>query len=158
MNGLNVWRLLLVGLVSLMATAVSAQHFELQMAPPGNIPFNSVADAYQRLSLRDGAQPRTTREGWVEFTDERRNRLWTFVPEDHDAYPTVVMRTVRGRGMALEVVMDGLCEAERSACEALMKELARKNEIARNRFIRTPPRGAAAKADVPPIAGLLSAR
>lgn len=145
-------------LLGCLAGPAAAQHFEMQMAPPGNIPFHSVADAWRRLSLRDGAQPRTTRDGWTEFEDERRNRLWSFVPEEHPAYPTVIMRTVRGRGMAMEIVMDGLCEAERSACEALMKELARKNEIARNRFVRTPPRGAAAKADVPPIAGLLSAR
>jgi hypothetical protein len=120
--------------------------------------YDTVAEALAGLEVKEGASKRTTKDGWIEIEDKEKNVLWSFVPEGHPAYPAVAKRTTSGRGLAVQIDMSGLCEAERSACEKLMKELAKKNEIARNNFIRKPPRGAAAKADVTPIGSLMSAR
>lgn len=122
------------------------------------IGYNTVADALAGLSAKTSASKRTTKDGWIEIEDKDQNALWSFVPADHPAYPAAVKRTTSGRGMAVQIDMSGLCEAEKGACETLMKELAKKNEVARNNFIRKPPRGAAAKADVTPIGSLMSAR
>jgi hypothetical protein len=120
------------------------------------IGFNTVAEALAGLSAREGVSIRKNKDGWTEIEDGQKNVLWSFVPEGHPAYPAAVRRTVSGRGLAVAIGMDGLCEAERSACEALMKDLQKRNEVARTNFIRKPPRGAAAKADVTPIGSLLS--
>ncbi len=120
------------------------------------IGYSTVAEAREGLSSQEGVSLRTNKEGWIEIEETQKNVLWSFVPEGHPAYPAAVRRMISGRGMAVAVDMDGLCEAELKACEALMKDLQRRNEIARTNFIRKPPRGAAAKADVTPIASLLS--
>lgn len=130
---------------------------EMRIGPVTSVGYATVEEAYQKLSNRKGAQMRTNREGWTEIEDTAKNVLWSFVPEDHSAYPTVIKRTVTGRGYAMQIDMDGLCEAQRKDCEKLMRKLKKDNDIARTQFIRKPPRGAAAKADVTPIGSLMSA-
>lgn len=131
---------------------------ERQEGDTSAVGYETVAEALAALSEKPGASRRVTREGWIEIEDVEKNVLWSFVPENHPAYPAVARRTTSGRGLAVQIDMSGVCEAEKSACEKLMKELAKKNEVARTNFIRKPPRGAGAKADVTPIASLLSAR
>lgn len=131
---------------------------ERQEGDTSAVGYGSVAEALTALSEKPGTSRRVSREGWVEIEDIEKNVLWSFVPEEHPAYPAVIRRTTSGRGMTVQIDMSGVCEAERAACEQLMKELAKKNEVARTNFIRKPPRGAGAKADVTPIASLLSAR
>lgn len=118
--------------------------------------YNTVAEALAALTAKPGAFSRVNGQGWREIEEKRENVLWSFVPEDHPAYPAVVRRTTSGRGMAIQVDMSALCEADRSACESLMKELTKMNQIARNLFIRMPARGMGAKADMSPIASLMS--
>lgn len=149
--------LVVISLPGLALADYEQSSIEMQIGPATSVGYPSVAAAFQALSGRKGAQIRTNREGWTEIEDTAKNVLWTFVPEDHPAYPTVVKRTVTGRGYAMQIDMDGLCEAERKDCERLMRQLKKDNEIARTQFIRKPPRGAAAKADVTPIGSLMSA-
>ncbi len=118
--------------------------------------YERVADALDALVAKEGVITTVNKQGWTEIEDKGQNVLWSFVPEDHPAYPSVVRRTTSGRGESVQIDMDAVCEAEKAACEKLMKEMVRMNEIARNRFIRNPPRGGGAKADVTPIGGLMA--
>lgn len=149
--------------LSLLPLAAQADYEKTSIAERGEgdasaVGYDTVAEALAGLEAKEGTSRRTTKDGWIEIEDTGKNVLWSFVPEDHPAHPAVVRRTTSGRGLAVQIDMSGLCEAEKDACEKLMKELAKKNEIARNNFIRKPPRGAAAKADVTPIGSLMSAR
>jgi hypothetical protein len=122
------------------------------------IGFSTVADARATLAAEPGVILRTNKDGWDEIEDRHHQVLWSFVPTSHPAYPAAVKRVVVGHGMAVSIGMDALCEAEREPCEALMKDLQRRNEIARNRFVRSPPRGHGARADVSAYESLLSRR
>ena len=149
--------LAVITLPSLVLADYEQSTIEMHIGPVTSVGFATVEEAYEKLSNRASAQVRTNREGWTEIEDTAKNVLWSFVPEDHPAYPTVIKRTVTGRGYAMQIDMDGLCEAQRKDCEKLMRQLKTDNEIARTQFIRKPPRGAAAKADVTPIGSLMSA-
>lgn len=118
--------------------------------------YGSVAEAREALAAKPGTFLRVNGQGWTEIEEKKENVLWSFVPEDHPAYPAVVRRTTSGRGVAIQVDMSALCEAGQAECEQLTKELAKMNQIARNIFIRMPARGMGAKADMSPIASLMS--
>lgn len=149
--------IVVISLSGLALADYEQSSIEMHIGPATSVGYPSVKAAFQALSQRKGAQIRTNHKGWTEIEDTAKNVLWSFLPEDHPAYPTVVRRTVTGRGYAMQIDMDGLCEAKRKDCEKLMRQLKKDNEIARTQFIRKPPRGAAAKADVTPIGSLMSA-
>lgn len=119
------------------------------------IGFDSVATAREALSAEHGKTAHTDRDGWLQIEDRRENVLWSFVPEDHPAYPSVIRRTTDGRGRTLKIDMSAICEAEQPACEALMQRMVRINEIARRRLVDQLPRGAGARPDETPIGGLI---
>lgn len=125
-----------------------------QASPVG---YNTVAEARADLFARQNLVQRTDNDGWIEIEDRSANALWLFVPKGNPAYPAVIRRPLTGRGMAVQADMSGLCEATKQACQALMRDLQKRNQTARLQLFRTPPRGsAAAKPDVLPIQSLLS--
>lgn len=154
-------RVLLVALAQLPAV-VYADYAEssIEARAEGQasaVGYDSVAAALAALSAKPGITQRINKNGWTEIEDHETNVLWSFVPKDHPAYPAVVKRTVTGRGLATQIDMTGLCEAERAACEKLMRQLQKQNQVAKDKFFRLPPRGGGTKADVTPIGSLLSA-
>jgi hypothetical protein len=120
------------------------------------IGFDSVATAREVLMATHEKTAHTDRDGWLQIEDRRANALWSFVPEDHPAYPSVIRRTTDGRGRTLKIDMRAICEAEQGSCEALMQRMVRMNEIARRRLVDNLPRGAGARPDQTPIGGLLA--
>lgn len=119
------------------------------------IGFDTVAAARETLSATYGDRLRTDSDGWLQIEDRQRNVLWSFVPEDHAAYPSVLRRGLAGKGRSLQIDMSALCEAEKDACEVLMRRMVRMNEIARRRLVDNLPRGAGARPDETPIGGLI---
>ena len=144
-----------------MPCAVSAQveqaTLEMRIGPPSPVGFYTVEEAREKLFGRDGLRHSTNDDGWVQLEDRNRNVLWSFVPEGHAAYPSVIRRTVSGSGLGKQINMDALCEAQRKDCEKLMQQLKRENAIARNEFVRMPHRGQGVNSDMTPLGSLMSA-
>lgn len=145
----------------LLPCAVSAQveqaTLEMHIGPTSPVGFYTVEEAHEKLLQRDGLRRSTNDDGWLQLEDRTRNVLWSFVPEDHVAYPSVIRRTVSGSGAGKQINMDALCEARRKDCEKLMKQLRRENAVAQNEFVRMPHRGQGVNSDMTPLGSLMSA-
>lgn len=143
--------------------AVSAQQeqepfvLEMKVGPPSPVGFYTVREAREKLFNRERLKRSTDDDGWVQLHDRDQNVLWSFVPEDHDAYPSVIRRSVAAGSAGRRINMDALCEAPREACKALMKHLKRENAIANNQFDRMPHGGLGVNSDMTPLGSLLSA-
>lgn len=145
--------------VSVMTAAADSMRATIQERVEGevsDIGYATVAEASESLSGQDGITGRTSRNGWLEYEDKSRNVLWSFVSPEHPAYPSVIRRTTSGNGDALQIDMSAICEAEKTACEKLVREMLKMNAIARNRFVRNPLRGGGAKPDVTPIGSVMA--
>jgi len=101
-------------------------------APPsgGEIEYKTVQQALASLRAKPGAQARRDEEGWITISEQVAGNtvLWTFVPQAHPAYPAGVKRTILERGGSLYIDMRVLCEAQKAACDKLVREFQALNE------------------------------
>jgi hypothetical protein len=117
------------------------------------IGYGSVEEAWEALSSRDDVRI-SKDSGWTQIQDFEAAALWSFAPEDDPAYPTTVKRTVVDHGSAVEIVMDGLCQADYKTCESVMRRFQRRNfKYQPVMGTRRPVPGA--KADLPALQGLM---
>ena len=125
----------------IMALAISA-HASLAAAqaasPPAsaasepglNVNSGTVAETLEKAKALPGASVTTTKpDAWVIVTETGGMKIWSFTPPTHYAYPAVVLRHLKVRDNGdLYVEMTGHCEADKAACDKLMKEFEALNE------------------------------
>lgn len=133
--------------ITLLAASAASFAQTAERPAPGPIPFPTVAAARQALEARDGDGTVVTHpDGWTVVNEPLASAQWSFVPEQHAAYPAVVRRVIlRGADGKASVDTASLCEAPKPACEQLLVEFASMNDRivqatqARGRRPATPP-------------------
>ncbi len=95
------------------------------------IEYSSVADALKSLRAKPGVKFRDEK-GWTVVDDRTPGfaDVWSFTPPGNPAHPSVVKRSVLEKAGALQIGMSVMCEAEKAACEQLVKEFTALNEQA----------------------------
>ncbi len=95
-----------------------------------NISFASPRAAYLALSKDPAAKLKRNAEGWeiVDVAEGSNKGIWTFAPNSHASFPSVVKRQVLERNGQLFVAMDVLCGGSKSACDQYVAEFAAMNE------------------------------
>jgi hypothetical protein len=87
--------------------------------------YTRVADAREAVPKLPGAKV-THPDGWTVVTVQQPEiAVWSFVPEGHEAYPSVVRRLVRKNAKGTFLEMKVLCEAKKDACQKLTAEFQR---------------------------------
>jgi len=66
--------------------------------------------------------------GWLVVEDRDTGSVWSFTPNDHEAYPAVVKRTVAERDGRSFIDMYVLCEASKPACDRFVASFKALNE------------------------------
>lgn len=136
-------------------TPTLSQQSTLKTGNSTRIEFATTTDAMEILRGRENV--RVSKEyGWTIIEDRDANAVWSFTPEKHPAHPTMVKRTLIDHGRAVEIVMDGQCEADYEACEKVMAEMKRRTFRYQSMLGGHGPRmGGAAMADLPALQGLM---
>lgn len=89
--------------------------------------YPTVAEARRSVPALPGATS-SEQSGWLIVEVKGTQTLWSFPPERHASYPSVVKRTVRQSDGRLTVDMDILCEAAKAACDRLNDSFVALNE------------------------------
>jgi len=116
----------IVACPAMTAAQVSGTLAELAPAALTNVGYKTVAEALAALKAMPGATvndaiPAT----WVVIEEPEGRGVWSFTPASHYAFPAVVKRRVALRADASVLIETGvLCEAQKAACESLVKEFA----------------------------------
>lgn len=126
-------RIAIVISLSLVAFRASGQDARQPLPEASNSPigYESVAEALEALHSKKGVVFSQV-NGWLVATDEAAFTIWSFAPEGYPAYPAAVKRQVIPRGYASTIQMSVLCEAEKKACDDLVKTFADMNGITVN--------------------------
>jgi hypothetical protein len=86
---------------------------------PRPLGYTKVADALAALQKNPDAKV-SHPEGWTVVTVQKPElAVWSFVPKEHEAYPSVVRRLVRKTDNGTFVEMKVLCEAKQEPCRRL---------------------------------------
>lgn len=114
-------------LVALVATAAGAQTAPNATAPIG---YKTVAEARAALEARDGRDVVVTHaDGWITVNEPAAGAQWSFPPQGHYAYPSLLRRTVvREAGGKVTMRTDSLCETQADACARLVAEFEALND------------------------------
>lgn len=91
---------------------------EIGYSPIG---YETVAQALESLKKKPDTKFRQ-KQGWIIISEEGDNALWSFTPENHPAYPAVAKRTVVLDEDGISIVLDVLCEAEKTPCDQLVRD------------------------------------
>jgi hypothetical protein len=91
------------------------------------IGYDSVAEARKAVTAAPGTASRQ-QDGWLIVEDRAHKSFWSFVPDDHEAYPAAVKRTVVERDGGSFIDMKILCEASKAACDRLVESFKALNE------------------------------
>ncbi|GAA5168542.1 hypothetical protein [Viridibacterium curvum] len=98
----------------------------LATADTARIEYPSVHVALRALLSRRDIKIEV-RDRWTIIQDAA-GQIWTFVPIDHPAYPTVMrQRIFRSADGAIHSDMAALCEAEKMPCDKVMEILRQRN-------------------------------
>jgi len=95
-------------------------------APRSSIEYPSVAAALAALHSKPGVVF-STQDGWTIAEDTTTKTIWSFPPKDNPAYPSMAKRYVDVSGGASYLKTAVVCEATRSACEDLARQLQQLN-------------------------------
>ncbi len=109
------------------ATAAAAA--SAPAAPP--ITYKTVAQALAGLQALDGNGTIVTHseDDWVIVNEPLAKAQWSFTPQGHPAYPSVVRRIIqRGGAAGVSVQTDHLCEGSKDACTKMLAEFDTLNE------------------------------
>ena len=104
--------------------------FNAQAQSPTKIGYESPRAAYVALSKDPGARLQRNAEGWqiVHVADGPHEGIWTFAPQTHPSFPSVVKRQVIERDGHLFIGMDILCGGSKSTCDQYVAEFVKMNE------------------------------
>jgi hypothetical protein len=88
-----------------------------------DIGYRTVAEALASLKLNRDASF-SIAAGWTIVTDEAHLTVWSFSPQTDPSYPSVVKRMVTSTGDGSKVTLKVLCEANKAACDNLVREFS----------------------------------
>lgn len=94
------------------------------------IPYESPRSAYIALSKDPFAKLKRNAEGWevVHVPEGINEGVWTFAPQSHPSFPSVVKRQVIEEKGNLFIGMDVLCGGAKEACDQYVGEFIKMNE------------------------------
>jgi hypothetical protein len=118
-----------LGVCLLLATAAMAAE-PIAEQPQSTVGYPTAGAALTALHAKPGVEF-STQDGWTIATDAAANTVWSFPPERDPAYPAVVKRQLSaGANGAVDVHMDVLCAASKTACDDLVRAFERMNDEA----------------------------
>lgn len=87
------------------------------------IGYATVKEALDSLKKKAGTDV-SVQGGWTIVSDKENGNmvLWSFSPENHDAHPAVIKRTVLEQGGFVKIRMTALCQAKKAPCDKLIEE------------------------------------
>ena len=89
---------------------------ELPKSPESSIGYETVAKALEAVRATAGAETRVE-NGWLVVIDEPARTIWSFAPEGHPAYPTVVQRVITPAGDGSTIQTNVRCESDKISCD-----------------------------------------
>ena len=112
-----------LGLAALAASSALAQ-------TPTQIPYSSPREAYIALSKDPNSKLSRNSDGWqtVHVARGTNEGIWTFAPQSHQTFPSVVRRQILEKDGHLFIGMDVLCGGTKPACDELVRDFTRLNE------------------------------
>jgi hypothetical protein len=117
-----------------LSAATVAPADPIPEAPKSTIGYPTAEAALTALRAKPGVTF-ATQDGWTIATDDADNAVWSFPPEHDPAYPAVVRRQMTpGPKGAVNVQMDVLCAAPKTACDDLVRAFERMNDEARRQL------------------------
>ena len=93
--------------------------------------YNTVLEALEALKSDPNAKISES-EGWVIVNDNTNKALWSFAPQDHPSYPSVVRRAVVERNGQIGITTEVRCAAKKSVCDSLVKDFMELNQKVKN--------------------------
>lgn len=95
-------------------------------ATPGKIPYPNVETARAALLARDDID-RSEVDGWTIIEVPAEHAIWSFTPDSHPAYPSMILRAPFERDGTVYLGMDVKCGATKPVCDALVEEFKTMN-------------------------------
>ncbi|CAN5262725.1 hypothetical protein BH11PSE14_BH11PSE14_01370 [soil metagenome] len=89
--------------------------------------YATVSEAREALATKPGATVTDAEDGWRVVVEEASNVVWSFAPAGHPAFPSVVRRATVQRDGGVYIDMSVICEADKSACEQLVRQFQAMN-------------------------------
>jgi hypothetical protein len=120
-----------------VSTYAVAQVAPLPEVEHSRIEYNSPAEALAALQSKPNVEI-SVQGGWTIAYDAASHVIWSFAPQSHASYPSVVKRAVVERNGATFLDMDVKCQASKEACDELVREFIHLNEAMRS-SIQTKP-------------------
>lgn len=111
-------------------TSANAQVSPLPETTHSSVEYKSVADALEALRAKPNVEI-SVQGDWTIAEDPANHTLWSFAPKGHAAYPAVVKRKIVEKNGMVSIKTDVICEATKTACDALVREFMQMNENVR---------------------------
>lgn len=125
----------------MLSSWVTARAEPLPEVKRSNIEYKSPAEALSALRLKPGVEI-SVQGGWTIAHEPALHTTWSFAPEKHASYPSVVKRAIVEKDGTVSVAMNVKCQASKDACDDLVRDFIRLNEQMRlsiqSRQTRTP--------------------
>jgi hypothetical protein len=88
--------------------------------------YPTAAAALDAIRAKSGVKI-SVQSGWTVIEDRSTLSIWSFTPPGHPAHPAAIHRKVVQQGDNLFIKMNVLCEAPKSACDAMVAEFQNLN-------------------------------
>lgn len=122
-----------------LSTCAVAQVAPLPEVERSRIEYNSPAEALAALQSKPNVEI-SVQGGWTIAYEAASHVLWSFSPQSHASYPSVVKRAVVERNGGVFIDMDVKCQATKQACDELVREFIHLNEAMRSSMQTKPTR------------------
>lgn len=116
---------LLPALVVLCA-CINARAEPLPEVERSKIEYKSPAEALAALRSKPGIEI-SVQGGWTIAYEPASHVIWSFAPEKHASYPSVVKRAIVEKDGAVFVDMAVKCKASKDVCDDLVREFIQLN-------------------------------
>lgn len=91
------------------------------------IEYKSPAEALTALRLKPGVEI-SIQGGWTIAYEPASHVIWSFAPEKHPSYPSMVRRQIVAEDGTVFVKMDVKCRASKDVCDDLVRDFNQLNE------------------------------
>jgi hypothetical protein len=92
-----------------------------------NIEYKTVSDALAGLRAKAGTEF-SVQSNWTIVVEPSLRVIWSFAPEGHPTYPSVIKRSFVEREGRTFVDMGVMCNGTKSACDVLVHDFFKLNE------------------------------
>lgn len=89
--------------------------------------YNTVLGALEALKLDPKAEFSES-NGWIIVNDNSNKALWSFAPQNHPSYPSVVRRIVIEKDGQIGIATQVKCAASKTICDMLVKDFMELNQ------------------------------